>query len=982
MDSSFPPRESIHEQRRSLAEDSVSYAIYLLPYQSSETEITTQIQDPQQNNATAVTALESVQLAKTLISSIVAEVSKGYIWHKDAFSLSVASGQGKGSTGQPYLRGQTRFGDSIDDEWLVVHLLREITKRIPGSVARVQDNDGEFLLIEAADHIPSWLDPENSDNRVFIYQGNLHIIPIAITADEKKLFPSTLGKKSKSPKLLDALELIRSSPTDSTNIPSATATTSATAGYPQISTLASTRIQEAAFGPLSSNSQERASFATWKIREQRHFSRCQIPVQIARVLKARPELVSRAAEAFYTRDAVGMAVCSRMSKFLPVAHTSSSSSTTTTTTTDAVGGGGGGEVHLLGKNQTPFVTTAVCFTKTCYAQLIGQQFQPPKTWDGIVPPPKLGDAQDSQKVKEAELGMKLTCGFEILCSKQYLGDFGFRSKDDIQFDSFPFATDESWRIFKNNLASRSYFGDERVGSAQYQLLEEAARRQFLEFKVGRLKGEVASEVDEDRDSLAMGSASFHGHEYHPVQEVERILASTTEYDVAAKDLIDDRKSDDDSWMDVDLQDLEDMMRARGFGGGIGGGSSTSMDMDMDAGEGSKSELDMQQMLDRFGTFVEEGEGGVEGAEFLDEMSDDDEDDTEEDTEDSDADEENTINVREEGDASDNDAEEEDDEDSDEDMFASDYEDKQAAKRAATALKRGGSTKSSGGAFMFGADMMAFENGVSLLSSSEVNKEAQQAQAFAMDHGKFKDILTQTFGAPSPQSSRTATKESAGNVEMSEEDDYDEDDMDYEKLKEYMSALDVELSTTKVGESFEKTTASARSTSSSNKTGTSTVNEDKGKGVPRKKAAAATARKPEKNLEELMKEATDRSRRGFNRHGPLGMPGPSFGYDPAGMSFADDEDDDDEDVESGRKPRVSTISADGEVGDELDELDEEEEEGGEVDQEMVDLDLNLAKNLLESFKSQGGLPGPGGNLLARLGIILPRDDDDDNSDEDI
>lgn len=47
------------------------------------------------------------------------------------FMLSVL-----GSTGQPYLRGQTRFGDSIDDEWVVVHLLREITKRIPGSIAR------------------------------------------------------------------------------------------------------------------------------------------------------------------------------------------------------------------------------------------------------------------------------------------------------------------------------------------------------------------------------------------------------------------------------------------------------------------------------------------------------------------------------------------------------------------------------------------------------------------------------------------------------------------------------------------------------------------------------------------------------------------------------------------------------------------------------------------------------------------------------
>lgn len=31
---------------------------------------------------------------------------------------------------------------------------------------RIEDNDGEFLLIEAADFLPKWLDPENSANRV------------------------------------------------------------------------------------------------------------------------------------------------------------------------------------------------------------------------------------------------------------------------------------------------------------------------------------------------------------------------------------------------------------------------------------------------------------------------------------------------------------------------------------------------------------------------------------------------------------------------------------------------------------------------------------------------------------------------------------------------------------------------------------------------------------------------------------------------
>ncbi len=43
---------------------------------------------------------------------------------------------------------------------------------------------------------------------------------------------------------------------------------------------------------------------------------------------------------------------------------------------------------------------------------------------------------------------------------------------------------------------------------------------------------------------------------------------------------------------------------------------------------------------------------------------------------------------------------------------------------------------------------------------------------------------------------------------------------------------------------------------------------------------------------------------------------------------------------------------------------------------VDIDYNLAKNLLESFKSQAGAAGPAGNLLSMMGIVLPRDEDDE------
>lgn len=48
---------------------------------------------------------------------------------------------------------------------------------------------------------------------------------------------------------------------------------------------------------------------------------------------------------------------------------------------------------------------------------------------------------------------------------------------------------------------------------------------------------------------------------------------------------------------------------------------------------------------------------------------------------------------------------------------------------------------------------------------------------------------------------------------------------------------------------------------------------------------------------------------------------------------------------------------------------------EGDTDDVNIDYNLAKNLLESFTSQHGAAGPGGNLLGLMGMRLPRDDDE-------
>jgi hypothetical protein len=65
-----------------------------------------------------------------------------------------------------YYHGRTNYGDSVEDEWLIVYILRELSKNNPDLWIKVADTDGEFLLIEAANALPRWLNPEIADNRV------------------------------------------------------------------------------------------------------------------------------------------------------------------------------------------------------------------------------------------------------------------------------------------------------------------------------------------------------------------------------------------------------------------------------------------------------------------------------------------------------------------------------------------------------------------------------------------------------------------------------------------------------------------------------------------------------------------------------------------------------------------------------------------------------------------------------------------------
>lgn len=140
--------------------------------------------------------------------------------------------------------------------------------------ARVWDNDGDFLLIEAAFSLPKWLKPEVSTNRVWLHDGQLHIVPLP-----SKRHPTL----PPSPTPRDALQIIRSEAiTTQANTGMQNAISSRIKGYPQ------------------------------KALSEMHRARCRVPAKVAAVLKQQPQLVSPAVQAFYYRDVQDMKAAARL----------------------------------------------------------------------------------------------------------------------------------------------------------------------------------------------------------------------------------------------------------------------------------------------------------------------------------------------------------------------------------------------------------------------------------------------------------------------------------------------------------------------------------------------------------------------------------------------------------------------------------------------------------------------------------------------
>lgn len=156
------------------------------------------------------------------------------------------------------LEGNFEIKFDLSDEYVFLNQLLSYSKDIDkNAVIHVQDTEGDFILIECAELLPEWLDPDIAENRCFLHQGNLHIIP----EDEGMISSLDQGK-----------DIIKD---------------------PNVETVASDEIQEM----IQKSIQERV------VDKQRQVSRAVVPLKIAKLLKADPRLMAFASSEFSDLEA-------------------------------------------------------------------------------------------------------------------------------------------------------------------------------------------------------------------------------------------------------------------------------------------------------------------------------------------------------------------------------------------------------------------------------------------------------------------------------------------------------------------------------------------------------------------------------------------------------------------------------------------------------------------------------------------------------
>ncbi|WFD45104.1 hypothetical protein MPSI1_003781 [Malassezia psittaci] len=341
----------------------------------------------------------------------------GYVWHREP-PMICASEDASHPMGTMCV--MMRVQGCVEDEWFMTYILRAITEQEPGICVRVEDEDGEFLLVEAAHELPSWVRPENATNRVWIYNGDLHLIPLKYASEITED-----GDQHSFLSVSQAVALVRD---------------------PNVDTKVSHALQNAAFARIE-------AYPSAALEHQ-HRTLALVTKDVAKILLHFPQMIAEAVHALTSRDAVSVRAAERAERF-PVRPKDNA------------------------EIAEDLILIPIKMTKYLYAQLSHDRFFPPKTygqqWQQAVEAYRIylsGTAASSKIPQDkavfgrwCDTGAKLTAGLEL----------AWTNKSTRATNSSAQSGSSTYQPLLASLTKLGYFGNEIPHSERWNQLADEAR---------------------------------------------------------------------------------------------------------------------------------------------------------------------------------------------------------------------------------------------------------------------------------------------------------------------------------------------------------------------------------------------------------------------------------------------------------------------------------------------------------------------------
>ncbi|KAK4052046.1 hypothetical protein OIV83_002340 [Microbotryomycetes sp. JL201] len=856
---------------------------------------------------------DKLQQTAARVLALAASLARNYIFHKQGFNLNLSSSTpADGARVQDWhLSGQTEVTDAIDDEWFIVWILKQISLHFKDAVVSIEDEDGEFLLIEAAEVLPRWITPQNAANRVWVYDGQLHLVPLEHKSD-LPFQDSNAEFDIEEDGYIDK------------------ATAIAIVRNPQYQTAAPADIQRAIWA--------RTDGYPKAARQHHHTTLAYLPRDVALALADDESLIAEAVGAFYERGPDTLKHCHKMLRFQP-----------------------GPPAQALSQELPETVLLPTRLTKPLYSQLVLQRFFPPKPFERVTWTENVRDEDDERR---RSVGMKITCGFEMLYQQ---------SQPLVRHNYFDPTQQPAYQSYLQGLKQVGYFEDELEASQKWRQLELKAREAWRSSRLQELESRppFAQRVDEAIER-AKQRTPLLSHRITGQKMPSRTDLSKLE--------------DSEEWLSLTEDGLENILRTKGTNG-FDEDFSDDDDDDDDGDEDEKDERDdmqgvrdskdrenrrgekaadqraqrMAKHLEQLAGKVEEfvqGKGSLEGAEFSDEHADDTDEDDDEDAQmpQMTAEERATrmeklvapLPSEEWGQKQDVKARED----------ATAAEIKASAPKLTENKYDGASDDESSEDEIDDADrgLRELEEEDEEEPSIVERTEEQQEMDMGEEMDEFLKFATETLGLSADQ---------------------------YQKIlreRRDRGAFVPEPAKPKKVNVLPRKTDSAPTVKDQPRASTTRPST-----LPRNPNLASFDALMEQMDAELAKVRMARSSNNATskpaRPTNFSKKGDNIVVEGGQIDDEEREDDDDETTAALEQMDVELASLLKSAKDSGMDLDDDDDGAGfgrgddEDDQELSANDLNLVKNFLQSFQSQGGFAGPAGNLAGRMGFKLPRDEPD-------